>query len=83
MCAAVALDGTNADDTGDHRPGRQAAREHGVRSPLQEAGLTKSEIRAWAAELGLPTLEAWDIAFGIALPNFVRTAPPWPSRYQQ
>jgi uncharacterized protein len=51
------LDGTNADDTGDHRPGRQAAREHGVRSPLQEAGLTKAEIRAWAAELGLPN---WD-----------------------
>ena len=51
------LDGTNADDTGDHRPGRQAAREHGVRSPLQDAGLTKAEIRAWAAELGLPN---WD-----------------------
>lgn len=51
------LDGTNADDTGDHRPGRRAAREHGVLSPLQEACLTKSEVREWARELGLPN---WD-----------------------
>jgi len=48
------VDGTNADDVGDHRPGRQAAREHGVRSPLQEVGLTKAEIRDLAHELGLP-----------------------------
>ncbi len=41
----VVVDGTNLDDTGDHRPGRQAARERGVRSPLQEAGLTKADIR--------------------------------------
>jgi uncharacterized protein len=47
------LDGTNADDLGDHRPGLRAAREHGVRSPLQEAGMGKDEIRAWAHELGL------------------------------
>lgn len=52
--AAVA-DGTNADDTGDHRPGRQAAREHGVRSPLLEAGLTKAEIRALSKRAGLPS----------------------------
>ncbi len=51
------LDGSNADDVGDHRPGAVAAREHGVRSPLLEAGLTKSEIRRWSRELGLPT---WD-----------------------
>lgn len=51
------LDGTNADDTGDHRPGRRAAREHGVMSPLQEAGLTKAEVREWARELGLAN---WD-----------------------
>jgi uncharacterized protein len=51
------LDGTNADDLGDHRPGLRAAREHGVRSPLQEAGLGKEEIRAWARELGLSN---WD-----------------------
>jgi pyridinium-3,5-biscarboxylic acid mononucleotide sulfurtransferase len=50
---AVLLDGTNADDVGDHRPGRQAARERGVRSPLQEVGLTKREIRHLAREFGL------------------------------
>jgi uncharacterized protein len=51
------LDGANADDVGDHRPGAVAAREHAVRSPLLEAGLAKDEIRAWSRELGLPT---WD-----------------------
>ena len=51
------VDGTNADDAHDHRPGRQAAREWGVRSPLLEAGLTKSEIRQLAHQLGLPN---WD-----------------------
>lgn len=51
------VDGTNLDDVGDHRPGRQAARERGVRSPLQEAGLTKAEIRELAHTLGLPN---WD-----------------------
>lgn len=54
---AVVLDGSNADDIGDHRPGMQAAREHGVRSPLLEAGLTKGEIRVLSERLGLPT---WD-----------------------
>ena len=47
------LDGTNADDLGDHRPGLRAAREHGVRSPLQESGVGKEEIRDWALDLGL------------------------------
>jgi len=51
------LDGSNADDVGDHRPGAVAAAENAVRSPLLEAGLTKDEIRAWSHELGLPT---WD-----------------------
>lgn len=51
------VDGTNADDLGDHRPGRQAAREHGVRSPLMEAGLGKTEIRQLARQMGLPN---WD-----------------------
>ena len=51
------LDGSNANDVGDHRPGAVAAREHAVRSPLLEAGLGKDEIRAWSRELGLPT---WD-----------------------
>jgi uncharacterized protein len=48
------VDGTNADDSGDHRPGRVAAHEQGVRSPLQEAGLSKVEIRALAKVMGLP-----------------------------
>lgn len=51
------LDGTNADDLGDHRPGRAAARGHGVRSPLLEAGLTKPWVRALAHRLELPW---WD-----------------------
>ncbi len=51
------LDGSNADDLGDYRPGMAAGREHGVRSPLQEVGLTKAEIRQFSQELGLPT---WD-----------------------
>lgn len=51
------FDGFNADDTRDHRPGHQAAREHQVISPLAQAGLTKDEIRAWSFKLGLPT---WD-----------------------
>lgn len=54
---STVVDGSNADDPADHRPGAVAAREHGVRSPLQEAGLTKLEIRALSRELGLPT---WD-----------------------
>ena len=48
------LDGFNVDDRGDHRPGRQAAREHGVRSPLDELGFTKTDIREAARRLGLP-----------------------------
>ena len=47
-------DGTNADDIGDYRPGRQAAREYDVRSPLLEAGLSKADVRQLAKELGLP-----------------------------
>jgi uncharacterized protein len=53
----VIADGSNADDRGDYRPGRQAAREFGVRSPLDEAGLTKDEIRELSRRAGLPT---WD-----------------------
>lgn len=51
------VDGSNADDASDHRPGARAARERGVRSPLQEAGLTKGMIRALSRQMGLPT---WD-----------------------
>lgn len=54
--AAVA-DGSNADDRGDYRPGRRAAREFGVISPLDEAGLTKADIRTLSREADLPT---WD-----------------------
>ena len=48
-------DGENSDDADDYRPGRRAARELGVRSPLREAGLTKQEIRHVSRELGLPS----------------------------
>jgi uncharacterized protein len=48
------VDGSNSDDRDDYRPGARAARELGVRSPLQEAGLTKAAIRALARSLGLP-----------------------------
>lgn len=54
---ATIVYGANADDTGDFRPGSNAAAKFGVRAPLQEAGLTKSEIRAFSALLGLPTAE--------------------------
>ena len=53
----VIADGSNADDRGDYRPGRQAAREFGVRSPLDESGLTKEDIRELSRRAGLPT---WD-----------------------
>ena len=54
---AVVFDGNNADDRGDYRPGRQAAKEFGVRSPLDEVGLTKAEIRALSRRAGMST---WD-----------------------
>lgn len=49
--------GENTDDQGDHRPGANAAREFGVRSPLKEVGLGKAEIRQLAQRFGLPV---WD-----------------------
>jgi uncharacterized protein len=49
------LDGTNMDDLGDYRPGLEAKKEQGLRSPLQEAGLYKEEIRQLSRELGLTT----------------------------
>ena len=51
------LEGANLDDLGDLRPGRRAAREQGVRSPLLEAGLNKAAIRELSRALGLPTWE--------------------------
>jgi uncharacterized protein len=56
-CAAL-LDGANADDAHDYRPGFRAGREHSVRSPLLDAGLTKADIRALSRERGLPTWDA-------------------------
>jgi pyridinium-3,5-biscarboxylic acid mononucleotide sulfurtransferase len=51
--AAAILDGTIADDLADWRPGRRAASDHGVRSPLAELGFTKANVRAAAADYGL------------------------------
>ena len=53
----VVVDGSTTDDLGDYRPGRAAANEHGVRSPLIEVGLSKSEVRELSRRAGLPT---WD-----------------------
>jgi len=55
--ARYVVDGFNKDDEGDWRPGRKAAREHGVRSPLAEAGFTKADVRTLAQHLGL---DVWD-----------------------
>ncbi len=54
---AWVVEGSNVDDREEYRPGSQAVRETDVRSPLQEAGLTKAEIRALSRRVGLPT---WD-----------------------
>ncbi len=54
---AWVVDGYNVDDLGDYRPGQQAARMHGVRSPFVEARLNKSDIRELSRRRGLPT---WD-----------------------
>lgn len=54
---AFVCSGANLDDQGDYRPGLKAAAEHRVRHPLQEAGLTKADVRALALAWGLPT---WD-----------------------
>jgi uncharacterized protein len=51
------VDGVNADDLGDYRPGIQAAKERGARSPLAEVGVTKAEVRQISKQLGLPW---WD-----------------------
>lgn len=51
------MDGVNADDLGDYRPGIQAAKERGARSPLAEVGVTKTQVRELSQQLGLPW---WD-----------------------
>ncbi|MDR0362131.1 MAG: ATP-dependent sacrificial sulfur transferase LarE [Planctomycetota bacterium] len=53
----IVVDGENADDAGDYRPGVRAMRELGLRAPLREAGMTKAMIRRWSADLGLPTAD--------------------------
>ncbi len=76
----VIVNGANVDDQGDYRPGMQAARDHAVRSPLIEAGLSKSEVRELARKWDLPV---WDkpaspclssrIAYGVEVtPDRVR-----------
>ena len=52
---SAVLYGEIADDIGDFRPGAQAAKEFQVRAPMKEVGLTKSEIRVYSSEMGLPT----------------------------
>ncbi len=54
---AFVVNGTNLDDLGDYRPGLEAAKQAGARSPLVEAGFTKADVRRLAQELGLPV---WD-----------------------
>jgi uncharacterized protein len=65
---AIVVDGSNADDRHDHRPGRQAAREFGVASPLDDANLTKAEIRELSRAGGLPT---WDLPASACLSSRV------------
>ena len=55
---AHVVHGANVDDLGDFRPGTRAAEEAGAVAPLQEAGLTKADIRAWSKEMGL---DSWDV----------------------
>jgi TIGR00268 family protein len=52
------IDGTNADDVGEHRPGMRAGEEQGVRSPLAELGWSKARVREASRALGLPTWDA-------------------------
>lgn len=54
---SVAVNGANADDLGDYRPGMRAAEEHSVQSPLAECGITKADVRALAAQWKLPVAE--------------------------
>ena len=70
----ILVDGTNADDANDFRPGTKAAREAGVRSPFAELGITKAEIRALARSWGLSVAEkpsnpclATRIGYGLTL----------------
>ena len=68
------IDGTHADDLGDHRPGLRASREQAVRSPLAELGWSKADVRMAARQLGIPTWNApaspclsSRVAYGLAI----------------
>jgi len=63
------IDGTNADDLGEHRPGLRAGEERAVRSPLAELGWTKADVRRASRELGLPT---WDAPAAPCLSSRIR-----------
>jgi uncharacterized protein len=63
------IDGTNAEDLGEHRPGLAAGRERGIRSPLAELGWAKADVRAASRALGLPT---WDVPAAPCLSSRVR-----------
>ena len=70
---SAVIDGTNADDLSDHRPGRLAAEKHRVRSPLAELGFTKAEIREASKAIGLPT---WDVPASPCLSSRIATGIP-------
>ncbi|MEI6148610.1 MAG: ATP-dependent sacrificial sulfur transferase LarE [bacterium] len=59
---SVVVDGSTLDDLSDHRPGRRALREGGVRSPLLEAGFSKNEVRECSRRMGLPTADKPSLA---------------------
>ncbi|HEU4800548.1 MAG TPA: ATP-dependent sacrificial sulfur transferase LarE [Gemmatimonadales bacterium] len=65
----VVIDGTNASDLGDHRPGLRAAQERRVRSPLAELGWTKADVRTAARDLGIPI---WDAPAAPCLSSRIR-----------
>lgn len=66
---SVVVDGTNADDLGEHRPGLRAADEEGIRSPLAELGWTKADVRTVSRNLGIPT---WDAPAAPCLSSRIR-----------
>jgi uncharacterized protein len=78
---AVVVDGTNADDAGDYRPGRRAAVEWGIRSPLLELGFTKADIRELSRSRGIPT---WSVPSSPCLSSRLAYGlPVTPSRLRQ
>jgi uncharacterized protein len=81
---AIVVDGFNADDLFDHRPGHRAAKEHDVRHPLAEVGLSKAEIRALSKSLGLATWNKPQLAcLSSRLPYGVSVTPERLSRVEQ